>query len=415
LKEEINYFFFASFVHRDEAFTLINYLWQHPTSYVTKEETSLSFSKPTNAGAGYATPTKNSDDGNFGGGNVNIGVPSSRTFGKAQTTSGDSNLSNGSGGQQRALTVEVDTATSRNALRIARETHDISASTLDRIADQGEQIDRIERDVENIHSNLDKADRLLRGIESFGGAIVNSMTKDKTKGAKPDWQPTDRTIVVEAKKLPNLDVEILFKHTNDNLSSAVFRLAHDNFQVWEEGMKKVIKGCEYQYGDIESIVLRARPQHVDIRWLNPKIIRLRFVCSYIQTLVNEFVLRTNGKAKVIFEPNAREFKYGDPFYTKPPAKRERGGQQSSGFFRKSNQTSVVNLVKDVPEDVKVQLQQQEGDLDEISDIVDNLGQMGRAMGTEIDRQTEQLDRVSNRVDQANDRVQHSNHRIKRML
>jgi len=130
-------------------------------------------------------------------------------------------------------------------------------------------------------------------------------------------------------------------------------------------------------------------------------------------MVNEFVLRTNGKIKVLFEPNSREFKFGDPFYTRPPAKRERG--QSSGFVRKGNQASVVNLVKDVPDDVKQQLQQQEEDLDEISNIVDNLGQMGKSMGTEIDRQTEQLDRVSNRVDQANDRVQHSNHRIKRML
>jgi len=138
------------------------------------------------------------------------------------------------------------------------------------------------------------------------------------------------------------------------------------------------------------------------------------VCSYVQTLVNEFVLRTNGKIKVWFEPNAREFKYGDPFYTKPPAKRDRGSQ-GAGFFRKGNQASVVNLVKDVPEQVKQQLQQQEDDLDEISGIVDNLGQMGKAMGSEIDRQTEQLDRISTRVDQANDRVQHSNHRIKRML
>jgi len=206
-----------------------------------KEETS-SFSKPANTGSGYATPTRtDNSDGNFGGGNANIGVPSSRTFGRVQPTTGDTISNGGSGGQQRALTVQVDTETSRNALRVARETHDISASTMDRLADQGEQIDRIERDVENIHGNLDKADRLLRGIESFGGAIVNSMTKDKTKGARPDWQPTDRTIVVEAKKLANLDIEILFKHNNDDLSPAVFRLAHDNFQVWDEGMKKSIK------------------------------------------------------------------------------------------------------------------------------------------------------------------------------
>lgn len=56
-----------------------------------------------------------------------------------------------------------------------------------------EQIDRVENNVESIHANLDKSNRLLRGIESFPGAVVNSLTKDKT-GREPT-EVKDRTVI----------------------------------------------------------------------------------------------------------------------------------------------------------------------------------------------------------------------------
>lgn len=52
-------------------------------------------------------------------------------------------------------------------------------------------IDLIERDVEHIHNNLDKADRLVRGIESFGGSVQNAFSSQK-KGKEMSY--VDRTV-----------------------------------------------------------------------------------------------------------------------------------------------------------------------------------------------------------------------------
>lgn len=50
----------------------------------------------------------------------------------------------------------------------------------------------IERDVENIHNNMDKADRLMRGIESVGGSLANALTSEKKTGK--DVKYVDRTV-----------------------------------------------------------------------------------------------------------------------------------------------------------------------------------------------------------------------------
>lgn len=42
-----------------------------------------------------------------------------------------------------------------------------------------ETLDRIESNLNNIHYNLDKSDRLLRGIESLPAYIGNAMKKKK--------------------------------------------------------------------------------------------------------------------------------------------------------------------------------------------------------------------------------------------
>jgi len=114
----------------------------------------------------------------------------------------------------------VDTKTSENALRLALEAREMGVDTITELELQAgtlqfpttfslrthssplwpyfaEQIDRIESDVENIHTNLDKGDRLLRfvnfppslpshrlptdllkirGVESFGGYLKNKFS-----------------------------------------------------------------------------------------------------------------------------------------------------------------------------------------------------------------------------------------------
>jgi hypothetical protein len=56
-----------------------------------------------------------------------------------------------------------------------------------------ETIDRIEANVESIHANLEKADKLIRGMESLPAYIGQKFRK---KGAKPPpvVDPPDRTV-----------------------------------------------------------------------------------------------------------------------------------------------------------------------------------------------------------------------------
>ena len=60
----------------------------------------------------------------------------------------------------------------------------------------------------------------------------------------------------------------------------------------------------------------------------------------------------------------------------------------SGTFVTSR-AAVTDLVGDVPQDTRVQLEQQDQQLDDISDAMDDLLAMSRAMGGELDRQTKQ--------------------------
>jgi hypothetical protein len=119
----------------------------------------------------------------------------------------------------------VDTDSSKNALRLASQARDMGTATLAELTIQAgfptffllfflflEQIDRIENNVEKIHSELDKSNKLLRGIESLPGAISNAMSKD-SKGYTAEYK--DRTLEIKYKEQV-VDYDILEKLPNDH-------------------------------------------------------------------------------------------------------------------------------------------------------------------------------------------------------
>lgn len=73
-----------------------------------------------------------------------------------------------------------------------------------RLAQQAEQLDRIEYNMDNINANLDKSERHLRGIHSIGGALKNHYTEDKTKNNTPVFVKQDRTVRGRARCPPSL-------------------------------------------------------------------------------------------------------------------------------------------------------------------------------------------------------------------
>eukprot|EP01114_Cavostelium_apophysatum_P015389 TRINITY_DN4178_c0_g1_i1.p1 TRINITY_DN4178_c0_g1~~TRINITY_DN4178_c0_g1_i1.p1 ORF type:complete len:482 (+),score=140.25 TRINITY_DN4178_c0_g1_i1:93-1538(+) len=386
-------YFFSSFVHRDEVFNLLVYLAHHPPTYIDEEEEEdLIVKKPS-----------------FGSNNNGNG------YDYDQRSSNDSLRS--SGQQQQQVSVKVDTQTTKNALRIASQARETGTGTLVELTLQAEQLDRVETNIEGIHANLDKADRLLRGIESVGGAFANKFSKD-VDGRPSGGLGGDRTLDIKVKELPPVDFEILEKLSNDHLQPAFLRLFEDRFMC-ADANKKPKEGLIWPYDKIDQLVLRARHQHLDIRFKDKS--RFRLCTSDIQAVVNELFLRSkSGQVSVVFEPGTRHFPYGKASLLsysigKSAESKDGNTSKTSGFFRRQPKSVTQNILKNVDDETKAQLLEQEKDLDEISNILGDLSAIASTMGGELDRQTQQIDRISERTDDANERLYQTNKRITKML
>ena len=57
-----------------------------------------------------------------------------------------------------------------------------------------EQLDRIERNVLETENNLDRGDRILDGMSSFGGQLKNLVTPDRYKNKYGAYEGQDRTV-----------------------------------------------------------------------------------------------------------------------------------------------------------------------------------------------------------------------------
>jgi hypothetical protein len=300
----------------------------------------------------------------------------------------------------------VDTKTSENALRIALEAREMGIDTITELEYQAEQIDRIERDVENIHANLDKGDRLMRGIESFGGYLKNkfsSATQIRGTGTA-----VERKIEWQKRRPDKIDIPVLLKHKNDLLTAATLRIETAQFSVLNESLSK-IRGMTWQYEDVQELVIRSRPLHLDVRF-GAKFPRFRLVSAYIQPIVNELYFRCT-ETKIMFEPGLRKFEYGDDRIEVTTMRREQGG---GAFFGIKKGTADL-LSDEVAVEVKMAVKKQDEDLDQITHLVGEMGQMGIAMGVELERQTEQLGHLTGRVEYANERLHGANNRLERQL
>ena len=110
-----------------------------------------------------------------------------------------------------------------------------------------------------------------------------------------------------------IDIEILCKNADDScayfscfilykkstntctVTPALLRLFSDWFTCIDINSGKPLQP-EYvwSYNDVESVVMRSRPEHADIRFKPPRN-RFRLMSSYLQAMTNELVLRTPRK------------------------------------------------------------------------------------------------------------------------
>jgi len=82
--------------------------------------------------------------------------------------------------QQKADEVTDDSLeATRRILRTAEETQDIGIKTLVELDEQGEKLDRIDENLENINSDMREAEKNLTGLEKFCGLCVCSCRRRK--------------------------------------------------------------------------------------------------------------------------------------------------------------------------------------------------------------------------------------------
>ena len=91
------------------------------------------------------------------------------------------------------------------------------------------------------------------------------------------------------------EAPILLKSANDSLGFARLIFRESSFVVVNQKEQIV---ADYQYEDISSVVIRARPLHLDVKF--QVFPRLRLCSAEIQTVVVELHARAE-KAKIIFE------------------------------------------------------------------------------------------------------------------
>lgn len=292
------------------------------------------------------------------------------------------------GGGQVQKDVKVDTQTAKNLVRIANETKQVALTTNNELARQAEVIDRIEYNIESIHANQDMADRYLKGIHSVGGAIANAMDSKKPMG--PNYEYKDRTLVVAEKALPDVDYDILYKQPDDSRTltrsrivlmseclltrspaviTAFLRFSKDSWCCVRADTKATI-GATFGYDTVASIVCRARPQHLDIRFKGApeKKNRVRLFTSELQFVCNEMYLRSKQTAEVIFELGVKKFDYvsqGTQTHLKSLAP-GKGAVPANAFLRTqtAEKYKAANLISD--ESKKADMLKVDDALDEVS-------------------------------------------------
>eukprot|EP01128_Nolandella_sp_AFSM9_P011730 TRINITY_DN8659_c0_g1_i1.p1 TRINITY_DN8659_c0_g1~~TRINITY_DN8659_c0_g1_i1.p1 ORF type:complete len:574 (-),score=121.68 TRINITY_DN8659_c0_g1_i1:37-1605(-) len=388
--------------HGTEALNLANYLWNNQPSYVDMAEIEnlerQDRARLEEKRQAIAKAEKAKSD--------------------AASNPFDDAWGSGSAQATKSSGVQVDRQATKDALRLAEQALQTGSETLVELSRQADQLDQIENTIEGIHGKLDYADRLLRGIESLPAYIGQNLGKSKPLRVKRIV--ADRKLNVKKGAAPTMDVEILCKLPNDSLVEAILSFGGNGVSCLNPETEDLLLPQHfYKYSDISAIVLRARHEHCDLRFFpDTKMDRFRMMSSYLQIIVNEFILRTpKGQIQVIFEPGAHKFGFGRArISVQPPLHRDAKSGAGSGFFRRENQIKTSSLLgAEASLETREALDEADKDLDAISGILGQLVDVGVTMGDEIDRQTDQLDRINKRVDDGNARLKKDINRMDRVI
>lgn len=310
---------------------------------------------------------------------------------------------------QEKKDLRLNNEISRKTAQLILETQKISANTLVKLSEQSEQLNRIESSMDNIESKLDKTEKLISGMESVVSYIGN---KFKRKKGPPVYDYKNKSLKVDT-NLPPLDIEILCKNSDDSFTPSILRLHSTSFSCVDENGQPLKDEYHWSYYDIEKIVLRARPGHMDIRFFEDISSRFRLMSSYLQVITNELYLRSpDNQIEVIFEYGIPRFAYGDKRITRMPIKER--NSQGNFFSRETVKTSSLLSEKSSSE-LKKDFDESDANYNLITNTLGDIKDMNIAMASELDEQLEKLDSIENKVDRTNERMQNQTYRMDKLM
>jgi len=375
------------FVHRDETFNLLNHLINYQPTYVYLNEEELvhhirqelsiegKSASDVNPKDFIAKDQDRELDGRWGAFANEVKKGTVEDYEKINLKVGD------------------------DALRLAEEIKELGAETLSRMKEQAETLDRVERNVLETKNNLDRGDRIIDGVSSVGGQLKNLVTPDMYKNKLGAYEKKDRTVDVEERE-DFTDVPILMKHSNDYLEPALLRFGNKRFVCVNAERVEVKQYC-YSYVQVASIIMRARHQHVDIRF-HDGTDRFRCCTSFVQAVVNEIVLRTKpGQVTVVHEPGTKQFQYGSLAIREQTLQASRDDTWSAegGFFQ-APKSNTTRLMTNAPEEIQDRMKKQDEQINALSGAVSDFRSIDAAIKKEALREIDQLDTIHEKTNKA---------------
>lgn len=316
---------------------------------------------------------------------------------------------------------KVDVESAAEGLRNIDDALEVGAATLEELARQAEMLDRIQHTAKNIGHNLDSAEHYIRGF-SFGGGLRNLVTKNPAKRGHPSFRYMCRDVVLAAKAPEILQFSILLKRPDDSLQPSGLRFTPTHFEIFDPLSDVVDRSFCWAYGQIQQIVMRARPLHMDIRF-EEGMPRFRMLTSYCQAITNELYLRSLGakhEPEVIFEPNIPVFDYGSHRLTIVQGMDQAPLESKNPFVvPKAAVVTVSGRASDVlvgaDEDTKRAFDEQQYLVGEIFEKTQQLKVMARTIGESVDASTEDIRLTSDVIRDSTDRIGQDTHRVTGLL
>jgi len=310
---------------------------------------------------------------------------------------------------------KVDTAASDMLLAAAIDADYLQDQTAQTLARQNEQINRIGTKLDGIENSLDRADHLLRGIESARYYVFGSQ-KNKNAPAR-EQALKSKTASAAPGAVPPIELDILFKKQDDSVLPCILVLDATTFSCLSPVNGKLIdKNTQWKYDQIEMLIMRARHEHMDVRFKGsgpPKERRLRMMSSYLQVLTNQLwsrATKAGNNIKVEFEPLVRKFDFKDDrVLIVPPSSREAAAGATSGFVR--NAPKVSSMLNDSSAETQADMNYLENNLDQVHALVKGMNQRGQQMNEGLTATNAVLDGYNQRTDNYIERTQNLNGRI----